>query len=160
MKEPKNYLLRIAEKTLETKLHSSDCVLLTGPKSCGKVTLSSRYAKSILFLKDPRTFHLISSDPKLALSGETPHLIDEWQKVPEIWKLIRADLDEDYEFGKYILTGSTTPVDSSQIQHSGAGRIVSMVLRPFSQFAYRSSFCCFPFLSSGPWIDKKEQMNF
>ena len=74
-KEPKNYLPRIAEKTLETKLPSSGCVLRTEPKSCGKVTLSSRYAKSILFLKGPRTFHRISSDPKLALSGETPHLL-------------------------------------------------------------------------------------
>jgi len=139
MNEPKKYLPRLAEKTLETKLNSSGCVLVTGPKFCGKSTLCSRYAKSGIYLKASSTIDLIRSDPKSALSGETPHLIDEWQKVPEIWNLIRADLDEDYEFGKYILTGSTTPVDSSQIQHSGAGRIVSMVLRPFSLYESQES---------------------
>ena len=50
-------------------------------------------------------------NPRQALAGEKPRLIDEWQKVPEVWNNIKEDLDEDYQFGKYILTGSTTIED-------------------------------------------------
>ncbi len=71
---------------------------------------------------------------KGVLKGEYPRLIDEWQKAPELWNEIKADLDENYRFGKYIITGSTTPIDPSKIQHSGAGRISRMSLKPFSLY--------------------------
>ena len=41
-------------------------------------------------------------NPKAVLKGETPRLIDEWQKAPDIWNQIKDDLDYDYQFGKYI----------------------------------------------------------
>lgn len=128
------YLKRLAESILVRKLHSSGCVLVSGPKFCGKTTMCKEYAKSSFALKDTNTIALAKADVKSVLIGENPHLIDEWQKVAEIWNYIKNDLDEDYQFGKYILTGSTTPIDSSKIQHSGAGRITRMVLKPFSLF--------------------------
>ena len=66
------------------------------------------------------------------LKGERPHLVGEWQKAPEIWNEIKNDLDEDYQFGKYIIAGSATPLDPSKIQHSGAGRISVMNLKKTS----------------------------
>lgn len=128
------YIRRLAEKTLNDKLNSSGCVLVTGPKFCGKTTLCNRFAKSTTSLKDSKIIALANSDPSFALKGERPHLIDEWQKAPEIWNEIKNDLDNDYQFGKYIITGSTTPVDPSRIQHSGAGRIAQMTLKPFSLY--------------------------
>lgn len=135
----KGYIERLAEKELKTKLHSSGCVLVCGPKFCGKSKMSEQYAKSTFQLKTVSEIELASSDPRLVLVGEKPHLIDEWQKVPDIWNYIKDDLDQDYEFGKYILTGSTTPVDSSKIQHSGAGRITRMLLKPFSLYESNES---------------------
>lgn len=132
MKE--NYIPRLAEKTLERKLKSSGCVVVSGPKFCGKSTLCDQYAKSTVELKTTNAIELANADPKTALMGEAPHLIDEWQKAPEIWNEIKDDLDHDYEFGKYILTGSTTPVDPERIQHSGAGRFSFLPLKPFSLF--------------------------
>lgn len=73
-------------------------------------------------------------DPKQALKGEKPRLIDEWQTVPDIWNQIKDDLDFNYQFGKYILTGSSTPADKTEIHHSGAGRISSLNMRPMSLF--------------------------
>lgn len=128
------YIARLAEKTLEDKLNSCGCVLVSGPKFCGKTTLCNRFAKSSVSLKRENDIILANSDPASMLRGEHPHLIDEWQKAPSIWNEIKADLDDDYQFGKYIITGSTTPVDPSKIQHSGAGRIVSMPLRTLSLF--------------------------
>ncbi len=130
----KEYIKRLAEKTLEQKLNSSGCVLVTGPKFCGKSTMCERFAKSTIQLKTTNEIEVASADPKYVLAGEKPRLIDEWQKVPEIWNEIKNDLDNDYEFGKYILTGSTTPVNPSQIQHSGAGRITKMLLKPFTLY--------------------------
>jgi len=73
-------------------------------------------------------------NPKGVLVGESPRLIDEWQLVPDIWNCVKDSLDEQYEFGKFILTGSSTPADKSQILHSGAGRIVEVSMRPMSLF--------------------------
>ena len=130
----KEYKQRLAEKNLELKLNSSGCVVVSGPKFCGKSTMCERYAKSITPLKTSNAILLALADPQSTLLGEKPHLIDEWQKVPEIWNEIKNDLDEDYQFGKYILTGSTTPVNPALIQHSGAGRISRMTLKPFTLY--------------------------
>lgn len=130
----KKYIKRLIESELIRKLNSSGCVLVTGPKFCGKTTMCEQYAKSMLALKTTNSIDLAQADPKSALVGKTPRLIDEWQKAPEIWNEIKNSLDEDYEFGKYIITGSTTPIDEKRIQHSGAGRISTLQLKPFTLF--------------------------
>ncbi len=126
------YIKRTIEPYFLRKLKSSGCVLVSGPKFCGKTTMCEHYASSVTSLKTNNAIKLALSDPRSTLIGETPHLIDEWQKAPEIWNIIRDDLDKNYEFGKYILTGSTTPVNPEKIQHSGAGRITTLVLKPFT----------------------------
>ncbi len=78
-------------------------------------------------------------NPKAVLKGETPRLIDEWQKAPDIWNQIKDDLDYDYQFGKYILTGSSTPADKTEVHHSGAGRITPVKMRPMSLWESQES---------------------
>lgn len=129
-----DYLPRLIEREMDDQLHSSGCVLVKGPKFCGKSRTCERFASSKTELKTSAVIDLIKADPTLALNGETPHLIDEWQKVPEIWNLIRDRLDKNYQFGSYILTGSTTPVSPEKIEHSGAGRISEVAMRPMSLF--------------------------
>ena len=133
------YIKRVIEPYLIRKLNSSGCVLVSGPKFCGKTTLCEHYARSITSLKTNNAIKLALSDPKSTLIGEKPHLIDEWQKAPEIWNVIRDDLDKDYKFGKYLLTGSTTPLNPEKIQHSGAGRITTLVLKPFTLYESKDS---------------------
>ena len=139
MAKIKDYIPRLAEKALERKLHSCGCVVVSGPKFCGKSTLCNEYAKSVTTLKTTNAIEMARMDPASALIGDNPHLIDEWQKAPEIWNIIKDDLDKDYQFGKYLLTGSTTPVDPSKIQNSAAGRITSLKLRPFSMLESNES---------------------
>ena len=69
----------------------------------------------------------------LILNKEYPQLIDEWQEVPAIWDGIRFKCDEDNVRGKYILTGSATPV-TNDIHHSGAGRICRMKMYTMSLY--------------------------
>lgn len=113
-------------------MKSSGAVLVAGPKFCGKTTTCMRFQKSFLKLSTKQAITMARMNPKGALQGEKPRLIDEWQKAPDIWNQVRDDLDMDYQFGKYILTGSSTPADKTEVHHSGAGRITPVKMRPMS----------------------------
>lgn len=128
------YYSRYIEKIIERTMRSSGGILVTGPKFCGKTTTCMRFQKSFIKLNTNRVISLVEMDPGQALAGEKPRLIDEWQKVPDVWNYVKEDLDEDYQFGKFILTGSTTPVDKSKVRHSGAGRITPVSMRTMSLF--------------------------
>ncbi len=130
----KKYYKRYVEKLIEKKLKSSGAILVAGPKFCGKTTTCSLFAKSIYRINTKSIVTTTRMNPKIALIGDTPHMVDEWQKVPDTWNYIKEDLDIDYQFGKYILTGSSTPADKTEIQHDGAGRIVTLKMRTMSLF--------------------------
>jgi len=135
----KGYLKRYIEQDIERKLKSSGAVVVCGPKFCGKTTTSSLFAKSVLKLNTSRAIDIARMEPRLTLVGDTPRLIDEWQTVPDIWNEVKAWIDENPRFGQFILTGSSTPADKSQIHHSGSGRIVSLMMRPMSLFESQDS---------------------
>ena len=134
-----NYYKRYADKEIEQKLKTSGAVLVEGPKFCGKTTTCMRYQKSFIKLNTKGSIALARLDPKSALDGATPHLIDEWQTVPDIWNQVKNNLDADYQFGKFILTGSTTPISEDDIFHSGAGRITPITMRTMSLFESKES---------------------
>ena len=128
------YLRRYIERDIERALKSAGAVIVAGPKFCGKTTTSMLFQNSFIKLNTNSRIKLARLNPSQTLIGDRPRLIDEWQTVPEIWNCVKEDLDNDYVFGKYILTGSSTPVDKSEIHHSGAGRIASVSMRPMSLF--------------------------
>lgn len=133
------YYNRLVEKEIELKLKTSGAVVVAGPKFCGKTTTCMLYQKSFVKLNTKQSIAMARMNPKAMLNGETPRLIDEWQKAPDIWNQIKDDLDFNYEFGKYILTGSSTPADKTEIHHSGAGRIAPVKMRPMSLWESKES---------------------
>ena len=135
----KKYYTRLIEPIIERKLKSSGAVLVAGPKFCGKTTTCMLYQKSFIKLNTKQTISIAKLDPKGVLIGDKPRLIDEWQTVPDIWNQVKDYLDFDYSFGQFILTGSSTPADKTQIYHSGAGRIVPLKMRPMSLFESEES---------------------
>ncbi len=135
----KKYYKRLIEAQIESKLKSSGAVLVAGPKFCGKTTTCMLYQKSFIKLNTSQTINIAKLNPKSVLVGDKPRLIDEWQAVPDIWNQVKDSLDFDYSFGQYILTGSSTPADKTQIHHSGAGRIVPLKMRPMSLYESEES---------------------
>ncbi len=133
------YYNRLLEKEIELKLKTSGAVLVAGPKFCGKTTTCMLYQKSFIKLNTKQFIAMARMNPKAVLKGETPRLIDEWQKAPDIWNQVKDDLDFNYEFGKFILTGSSTPADKTEVHHSGAGRITPLLMRPMSLFESKES---------------------
>lgn len=122
----KGYTKRIIDQKIENNLKIFGAISIEGPKWCGKTWTALNHANSVVYLNNvsnnfnERNLAQINVD--LILNKEYPELIDEWQEVPAIWDGIRFKCDEDKIKGKYILTGSATPV-TKDIHHSGAGRI-------------------------------------
>ena len=133
------YYNRLIEKEIDKKLHTSGAVLVAGPKFCGKTTTCMLFQNSFVKLNTKQSIMMARMDPMGVLEGDKPRLIDEWQKAPDIWNCVKDDLDFDYEFGRYILTGSSTPANKSEIHHSGAGRIASIMMRPMSLWESKES---------------------
>lgn len=137
------YLPRIVDNLLQTKLSYRGAVLIEGPKWCGKTSTGRKHSKSELDLSDPQTLKeatlMVGIDGKELLKGETPRLIDEWQDVPVLWDLIRNTVDRRGEFGQFILTGSALPPDMDQLHHSGTGRIGRLTMRTMSLWESKDS---------------------
>lgn len=107
-------------------------VLIEGPKACGKTETARQVAASEVQLdRDENARMLAEADPELLLQGDTPRLIDEWQREPAIWNVIRHVVDDRGDPGQFILTGSSVPPDE-ETRHSGAGRLARLEMRPMS----------------------------
>ena len=132
------YKKRIVDNIIETKLKGKGAVLIEGPKWCGKTTTSSRFAKSTIVMTDPKSekenLLLAEVNPELLLEGNTPRLIDEWQVAPKLWDAIRFVVDKRNDEGQFLLTGSSTPVNRDDIDHSGAGRFAWVTMRTMSLY--------------------------
>ncbi len=133
------YYTRLIENEIELKLRTSGAVVVAGPRFCGKTTTCMLYQKSFIKLNTKQSIAMARINPRGVLNGEKPRLIDEWQKAPDIWNQIKDDLDFDYQFGKYILTGSSTPADKTEVHHSGVGRITPIKMRPMSLWESKES---------------------
>ncbi len=130
------YRKRIADKILQEKLEAMGAVLIEGPKACGKTTTAEQQAKSIIYMDDPlrqeQYEQMAQTNISLLLNGETPRLIDEWQRVPQFWDAIRFEVDHRDDDGQFMLTGSAVPVDIKSIHHTGTGRFGWVTMRPMS----------------------------
>jgi predicted AAA+ superfamily ATPase len=91
------------------------------------------HANSVSYLMDANTRTLAEIDPQTALLGESPHAVDEWQEVPEIWDAVRFAVDQGKKRGRFLLTGSVTRPEEG-ISHSGIGRISRMRMRTMTLF--------------------------
>lgn len=135
------YLPRIADQILDSKLQYAGAVCIRGPKWCGKTSTAEQMAHSAVYLQDPdeleNNIMLAETKPSLLLRGDKPRLIDEWQDAPKLWDAVRYAVDRGQEVGAYILTGSVVPGEKPR--HSGTGRFSYLDMRPMSLFESRES---------------------
>ncbi len=131
------YKQRIIDETVKKYLNIFGAICIEGPKWCGKTWTSRHHCKSEILIGSPeRNFQnrmLAELAPSTVLEGIVPRLIDEWQDVPPLWDAVRYEVDKRATPGQYILTGSSTPKHKG-INHSGAGRIARLKMRPMSLF--------------------------
>jgi len=124
------YMSRTLDLELDDLLRGAPAIAIDGPKGVGKTGTAARRAKQGWLLDDPAQRERLRADFSLdtiALNG--PVLFDEWQQLPQVWDSVRRAVDRGAAPGRFLLTGSATPIDASGT-HSGAGRILSLRMRP------------------------------
>lgn len=125
------YVRRIVDSELDALFGQVPAIALDGPKGVGKTTTAEQRAIGLATLDSKSVRESIAADPALILSRMRPLLIDEWQKVPEVWDVVRRAVDADPEGGQFLLTGSASPQPGATA-HSGAGRIGRLRMRPMT----------------------------
>jgi predicted AAA+ superfamily ATPase len=124
------YRRRVIDDLLDEIQPELPALLLQGPKGVGKTATARRRARSVLALDRAADRELLAADPATLSRVDGPVLIDEWQRLPEVWDLVRHEVDEVGAPGRFLLTGSAMPVGAAV--HSGAGRVVTARMRPLS----------------------------
>jgi predicted AAA+ superfamily ATPase len=126
-----DYQRRIIDEELDELMPGLAAIAIDGPKGVGKTATATRRAATVLRLDETVARELVRADPALALHSQPPVLVDEWQRAPEVWDAVRRAVDDGAQSSSYLLTGSATPAAGSTT-HSGAGRILSLRMRPMA----------------------------
>jgi hypothetical protein len=104
-------------------------VALEGAKAVGKSATALERVATAYLLEDPVIRELLAADPARVDTG-APVLIDEWHQLPATWDVVRRAVDAGARPGQFLLTGSASAPNRGS--HSGAGRIVSLRMRPMA----------------------------
>lgn len=122
---------------IEKALVQFPAVALLGPRQAGKTTLARSVGSShvnSLYLDLERPSDLAKlADPELFLSRHVDQLVvlDEIQRQPDLFPVLRALIDENRRPGRFLLLGSASPQLLRQTSESLAGRISFHELAPF-----------------------------
>ncbi len=119
-------------------LNRSPVVLLNGARQVGKTTLALEFLNednyNYLTFDDEITYLAAKSNPSGFIADITKSVIlDEVQRVPEIFLAIKRDVDNNRIAGRYLLTGSANPLLIPRLGDSLAGRMEILDLMPLSQ---------------------------
>ena len=131
------YIKRTITAKIKQKLDNMLGVVILGPRQCGKSTLAKAIISEIgaavyldlerpsevSKLRDPEAFFNLNSDRLICL--------DEIQRVPELFPVLRSVIDENKQNGQFIILGSASPDLIKQSSETLAGRISYFELTPF-----------------------------
>ena len=126
---------RILGKKLQYYATIYPVVSITGPRQAGKTTLAKNTFPDYEYitLEDFDTRNIAINDPKAILETKAKGLIiDEIQRVPELFSYIQSIVDKTNRTGHFIITGSQNFLLMQNISQTLAGRIAILKLLPFS----------------------------
>ncbi|MBM3435946.1 MAG: ATP-binding protein [Bacteroidetes bacterium] len=129
---------RIMQPSIIRYYNNFPCVALIGPRQVGKTTtlkmLTSQIAVDTVYLD------LESDEDKMKLSNAEQYLldrkdkliiIDEIQRKPDLFPLLRSVIDRHRVNGRFIISGSASPELLAKSSETLAGRIAYLELQPF-----------------------------
>lgn len=130
------YIKREIESTLDELLKQGKVVLVTGARQVGKTTLLKRHlgdSFDYISMENPRDYLSAKQDAVLFFESKSlPLIIDEVQRVPELFSPIKWIVDQSDEKGRIVLSGSQTYHLMKGVSESLAGRIRIVELPPLS----------------------------
>lgn len=128
-------IIRIAEKELLVLSKQYRAIAVVGPRQSGKTTLVRGVfpEKAYVNLENTDIRRFATEDPRGFLSGfPDGAILDEVQRVPELFSYLQQILDENTTKGQFILTGSNNFLLQENISQTLAGRVGYMFLLPLS----------------------------
>lgn len=125
------YQRRIVDDALDELFPHLAAIALEGAKGVGKTATAIQRAATVVSLDDPAQSAAVAADIDYIAHLPPPVLLDEWQLYSAVWDRVRRAVDDDNTGGQFLLTGSAGAHPEARI-HSGAGRIVSIAMRPLS----------------------------
>jgi len=136
------YLKRHCEHKINRLLDSFPCVVIIGPRQCGKTSLSKglRPEWKYIDLENPQTFDKIHDDLNFFFKQNSSDIIiDEAQLSGDLFRTLRGVIDNDRDAnGRFILTGSSSPELLKNVSESLAGRVAVFELSPFKTSEFKS----------------------
>lgn len=129
-------IARHLAKPLKSLAKGYPVVTVTGPRQSGKTTLVEaafpRHAYASLEDPDQRAF--ANEDPRGFLEQfDGDVILDEVQRVPDLFSYIQGIVDRDDRPGRFILSGSQNFLLVQKVSQSLAGRCAILRLLPFSR---------------------------
>ena len=129
---------RFLRRPLEEALADTPVVLIHGPRQCGKTTLSqvvgNEAGYAYITFDDDVQLAAARTDP-VGFVADLPEkvILDEVQRVPELFLALKSAVDRNGQPGRFILTGSANVLLVPKLADSLAGRMELIRLHPLSQ---------------------------
>jgi len=139
---------RFLQPRIAEALADSPVVLLHGPRQCGKTTLARLVGDAAAFayftFDDDVQRSAAQADP-VGYVADLPEraVLDEVQRVPELFTSLKAAVDARRRAGRFILTGSANVLLVPKLADSLAGRMEILRLHPLSQAELAAKPCGF-----------------
>ena len=128
---------RRAERLVAEAMADTRVVLVNGARQCGKSTLVAqvaRHAGAAWFSFDrPSTLESARRDPVTFVRSACPMVIDEVQRVPDLFLPMKELVDAEPVPGRFLLTGSARVLGLRGLPDAMPGRIETIELWPLSQ---------------------------
>jgi predicted AAA+ superfamily ATPase len=137
------YRRNITDKVFEA-LQDTPVVFLNGARQTGKSTLvqmltQDKHPAKYLTFDDSNVLAAASTDPAGFIAGlEGALVIDEVQRVPDLFLAIKAEVDRNRKPGRFLLTGSANILLLPKLAESLVGRMEILTLWPLSQGEIKS----------------------
>lgn len=145
---------KMGKRILEA-LTDTPVVMVQGPRQCGKSTLVREVAPHLPYvsLDDPAALDFAHRNPRAFLRAHPQGLIlDEVQRAPDIFRSLKAEVDEDRRPGRFLLTGSSSLLLLPKLSESLAGRMEVASLWPLSRCEVKDA--------DGSFIDRAFACDF
>jgi len=128
-------LTRFVRLRLLEALADTPVVLVHGPRQCGKTTLARTLTDyAYITFDDAVQLAAAKADPVGFVADLSERVIlDEVQRVPELFALLKAVVDRDRRPGRFVLTGSANVLLAPELSDSLAGRMGLLRLHPLAQ---------------------------
>jgi predicted AAA+ superfamily ATPase len=129
---------RLAMRRLEAALDESPVVLVHGPRQCGKTTLARLVGETrghAYFTFDDEAARMAAASDPARFVGDLPAyaILDEVQRVPNLFSALKLAIDRARVPGRFLLTGSANVLLVPKLSDSLAGRMEIIRLHPFAQ---------------------------